>query len=90
MRRKLNAMPAVFKDKSVLLVDDSIVRGTTMSQIVDMVRRAGAKKVGTAGSLCRTRCPRSLFAAALFCLTRNVWRCACRHRARRLVSNARH
>ena len=46
MRRKLNAMPAVFKDKSVLLVDDSIVRGTTMSQIVDMVRRAGAKKVG--------------------------------------------
>ena len=45
VRRKLNAMPAVFRGKSVLLVDDSIVRGTTMSQIVDMVRRAGAKRV---------------------------------------------
>lgn len=45
VRRKLNAMPAVFEGKSVLLVDDSIVRGTTMSQIVDMVRKAGAKKV---------------------------------------------
>ncbi len=45
MRRKLNAMAAVFGGKRVLLVDDSIVRGTTMSQIVDMVRRAGASKV---------------------------------------------
>lgn len=45
VRRKLNAMPAVFEGKTVLLIDDSIVRGTTMSQIVDMVRRAGAKKV---------------------------------------------
>ncbi|CAG9467099.1 unnamed protein product [Pedinophyceae sp. YPF-701] len=45
VRRKLNAMPAVFDGKSVLLVDDSIVRGTTMNQIVAMVRRAGAKKV---------------------------------------------
>eukprot|EP01025_Chloroclados_australasicus_P052179 TRINITY_DN6073_c0_g1_i4.p1 TRINITY_DN6073_c0_g1~~TRINITY_DN6073_c0_g1_i4.p1 ORF type:complete len:495 (+),score=42.13 TRINITY_DN6073_c0_g1_i4:56-1486(+) len=45
VRRKLNAMSAVFKNKKVLLVDDSIVRGTTMSQIVDMVRKAGAKKV---------------------------------------------
>lgn len=45
VRRKLNAMEAVFKDKNVLLVDDSIVRGTTMAQIVGMVRSAGAKKV---------------------------------------------
>jgi len=45
VRRKLNAMPAVFEGKNVLLIDDSIVRGTTMAQIVDMVRRAGAKKV---------------------------------------------
>ena len=50
VRRKLNAMPAVFEGRSVLLVDDSIVRGTTMSQIVDMVRRAGAKKVRLAES----------------------------------------
>merc|ERR1711977_460711 len=45
VRRKLNAMPAVFKDKKVLLVDDSIIRGTTMTQIVEMVRNAGAKEV---------------------------------------------
>jgi amidophosphoribosyltransferase len=45
VRRKLNAMPAVFEGKNVLLVDDSIVRGTTMNQIVRMVRAAGAAKV---------------------------------------------
>ena len=45
VRRKLNAMSAVFAGKKVVLVDDSIVRGTTMSQIVSMVRRAGAEKV---------------------------------------------
>ena len=45
VKRKLNAMSAVFEGKNVLLVDDSIVRGTTMSQIVDMVRKAGAKRV---------------------------------------------
>ena len=52
MRRKLNAMPVVFEGKRVLLVDDSIVRGTTMSQIVDMVRRAGASKVRAAAPQC--------------------------------------
>jgi len=45
VRRKLNAMSAVFEGKNVLLVDDSIVRGTTMRQIVEMCKRAGAKKV---------------------------------------------
>lgn len=50
VRRKLNAMPAVFSGKKILLVDDSIVRGTTMSQIVDMVRKAGAEKVIASGA----------------------------------------
>jgi amidophosphoribosyltransferase len=45
VRRKLNAMRSVFNGKKVLLVDDSIVRGTTMSQIVQMCRTAGATKV---------------------------------------------
>ena len=45
VRRKLNAMRSVFNGKKVLLVDDSIVRGTTMSQIVQMCRSAGATKV---------------------------------------------
>eukprot|EP00891_Asterochloris_glomerata_P004861 jgi/Astpho2/4861/fgenesh1_pm.00069_%23_6_t len=57
VRRKLNAMPAVFEGKSVLLVDDSIVRGTTMSQIVDMVRKAGAKKVYLASASPPVRFP---------------------------------
>jgi amidophosphoribosyltransferase len=57
VRRKLNAMPAVFAGKSVLLVDDSIVRGTTMSQIVDMVRRAGAAKVYLASASPPVRYP---------------------------------
>lgn len=45
VRRKLNTISSEFKDKNVLLVDDSIVRGTTSEQIVEMVRLAGAKKV---------------------------------------------
>ena len=45
VRQKLNAMAIEFKGKNVLIVDDSIVRGTTSHEIVQMARDAGAKSV---------------------------------------------
>ena len=45
VRRKLNPVSYEFKGKNILLIDDSIVRGTTSKQIVEMVRKVGAKKV---------------------------------------------
>ena len=45
VRIKLNPIPAHLKDKSVVLVDDSIVRGTTSKRIINIVREAGAREV---------------------------------------------
>jgi amidophosphoribosyltransferase len=45
VRRKLNTIGEVFRGKTVLLVDDSIVRGTTSQQIVSLAREAGAQRV---------------------------------------------
>ncbi len=57
VRRKLNAISAEFTDKNVLLVDDSIVRGTTSEQIINMARKAGAKKVYFASAAPEIRFP---------------------------------
>ena len=57
VRNKLNAIGLEFKDKNVLLVDDSIVRGTTSRQIIQMARDAGAKKVYFASAAPPVRYP---------------------------------
>jgi amidophosphoribosyltransferase len=57
VRQKLNAIGIEFKGKNVLLVDDSIVRGTTSKQIVQMAREAGARKVYFASAAPPVRFP---------------------------------
>ncbi len=57
VRQKLSAIELEFKGRNVLLVDDSIVRGTTSKQIVQMARDAGAKKVFFASAAPAVRYP---------------------------------
>ena len=57
VRRKLNAIELEFRNKNVLLVDDSIVRGTTSAQIIDLAREAGARKVYFASAAPPVRFP---------------------------------
>ena len=57
VRQKLNAIDLEFRDKNVLLVDDSIVRGTTSRQIIQMAREAGARKVYFASAAPPVRYP---------------------------------
>lgn len=57
VRQKLNAIDLEFRDKVVLLVDDSIVRGTTSGEIIQMAREAGARKVYFASAAPPVRYP---------------------------------
>jgi amidophosphoribosyltransferase len=57
VKQKLNAISLEFKDKNVLLVDDSVVRGTTSEQIIQMARDAGARKVYFASAAPPVRYP---------------------------------
>jgi amidophosphoribosyltransferase len=57
VRQKLNAMSVEFAGRNVLLVDDSIVRGTTSKEIVQMARDAGARKVYMASAAPPVRFP---------------------------------
>ncbi|MEK7301937.1 MAG: amidophosphoribosyltransferase, partial [Pseudomonadota bacterium] len=57
VRQKLNAMSIEFRGKNVLLVDDSIVRGTTSREIVQMAREAGARKIYFASAAPPVRYP---------------------------------
>ena len=57
VRQKLNVIAMEFKGKNVLLVDDSIVRGTTSREIVQMARESGARKVFFASSAPPVRFP---------------------------------
>jgi amidophosphoribosyltransferase len=57
VRTKLNAIDLEFRNRNVLLVDDSIVRGTTSAQIIDLAREAGARKVYFASAAPAVRYP---------------------------------
>ena len=57
VRRKLNAIGLEFRNKNVLLIDDSIVRGTTSKQIIKLAREAGARKVYFASAAPPVRYP---------------------------------
>jgi len=57
VRQKLNVIASEFKGRNVLLVDDSIVRGTTSKEIVQMARDAGARKVYMASAAPPVRYP---------------------------------
>jgi amidophosphoribosyltransferase len=57
VRQKLNVIASEFKGRNVLLVDDSIVRGTTSREIVQMARDAGARKVYMASAAPPVRFP---------------------------------
>jgi amidophosphoribosyltransferase len=57
VKQKLNPVPLEFEGKNVLLVDDSIVRGTTCRQIIEMAREAGAKNVYFASAAPPVRYP---------------------------------
>jgi amidophosphoribosyltransferase len=57
VRSKLNAIDLEFRGRNVLLVDDSIVRGTTSAQIIEVAREAGARKVYFASAAPPVRYP---------------------------------
>jgi len=61
VRQKLNAIDLEFRDKNVLIVDDSIVRGTTSRQIIQMARDAGARKVYFASASPPVRADRLIY-----------------------------
>jgi amidophosphoribosyltransferase len=57
VRSKLNVIDLEFRGKNVLLIDDSIVRGTTSAQIIELAREAGARKVYFASAAPPVRYP---------------------------------
>jgi amidophosphoribosyltransferase len=86
VRRKLNPIHLEFRNRVVLLVDDSIVRGTTSQQIVQMARDAGARKVYLASAAPPVRYRTSTASTCL--LPRSWWRMAAPNRRSRNSSAA--